>query len=261
MSDQPKRRRIFVDEDEEEQNEAGDNRDPDDSVGSNPDELLGDQASDDEEGEDLMENWMADYAPAPELDFYDPTMLTDEVVEESFEEQMRYRRAADEALDAEYERRRRMEEEAEDNLEGLNEQENAEILADQDDDDDEEEEDDDGGGVTTRTLNLEAFDCPLREWISEERTRQEIKKRFRKFLVKFYIGIDEVTRHEKRYGADEPLPPGIKKSNPIYPAKIRCVHMCIVFHYHKSHVYYIYVALCIFLYIHSKLNRFTYCYL
>ena len=126
------------------------------------------------------------------------------------------------------------------------------IILDQDDDDDEEEEDDDGGGVTTRTLNLEAFDCPLREWISEERTRQEIKKRFRKFLVKFYIGIDEVTRHEKRYGADEPLPPGIKKSNPIYPAKIRFVHLI-----------YIYVCICICTYIFNLeevlLVSFRYC--
>ena len=31
-------------------------------------------------------------------------------------------------------------------------------------------------------VNLEAFDVPLREWIANERTRREIKKRFNNFL-------------------------------------------------------------------------------
>ena len=36
-------------------------------------------------------------------------------------------------------------------------------------------------------LNIEAFDVPLREWISQERTRREIKRRFKDFLFNFYI--------------------------------------------------------------------------
>jgi hypothetical protein len=64
MADQgPKRRRIIVDEDEEteEQIYSRAQRDNEDSVGSNPDELLEDDRlpSDEEEGEDLQENWMA----------------------------------------------------------------------------------------------------------------------------------------------------------------------------------------------------------
>lgn len=37
-------------------------------------------------------------------------------------------------------------------------------------------------------LNLEAFDVPLREWIAQNRTRREIKKRFKKFLYSFKKG-------------------------------------------------------------------------
>jgi hypothetical protein len=44
---QVKRRRIII-EDEDENAE----------VGSNPDELIGDENSEDEEGEDLNENWI-----------------------------------------------------------------------------------------------------------------------------------------------------------------------------------------------------------
>lgn len=44
-------------------------------------------------------------------------------------------------------------------------------------------------------INLETFECPLREWISEDRTRREIRKRFNIFLKTFYPGIEEV-RHE-----------------------------------------------------------------
>ena len=110
-----------------------------------------------------------------------------------------------------------MEDEAEDNLEGLNERENEEMM----EDDEEEEEEEEDGVAVTRSLNLEAFDCPLREWIVEDRTRQEIKKRFRKFLYKYYVGIDDVMKYEKKYGTEQGLPPGLKKLSPIYPSKIR----------------------------------------
>ena len=41
-------------------------------------------------------------------------------------------------------------------------------------------------------INLETFECPLRDWIAEDRTRREIRKRFRLFLKTFYVGIEEV---------------------------------------------------------------------
>ncbi|CAM6001659.1 unnamed protein product [Sphagnum balticum] len=110
--DAPKRRRIIIEDDEDEANPD----DKTDDVNSNPDKSE-DGSEEEEEGEDLAENWLADYVAAPELDVYDPNMLDDNVIQESYEDQMKYRRAADEELDAEEERRRLFEEEAEDNLE------------------------------------------------------------------------------------------------------------------------------------------------
>ena len=56
-----------------------------------------------------------------------------------------------------------------------------------DDIDDDEEEDPDRKESVYRDLpvNLEAFDVPLREWIAQDRTRREIKTRFRNFLYEY----------------------------------------------------------------------------
>ncbi len=51
--------------------------------------------------------------------------------------------------------------------------------------DDREEVDQEDNKYVETDVNLEAFDVPLREWISQERTRREIKKRFRNFLRKY----------------------------------------------------------------------------
>ena len=40
-------------------------------------------------------------------------------------------------------------------------------------------------GMEDFEVNLENLDCPLREWIGRDRTRGEIKRRFKKFLVSF----------------------------------------------------------------------------
>lgn len=42
-------------------------------------------------------------------------------------------------------------------------------------------------------LNIEAFDVPLKEWISQERTRREIKRRFKDFLLFFSLDNDDST--------------------------------------------------------------------
>ena len=76
-------------------------------------------------------------------------------------------------------------------------------------------------------INLEAFECPLREWIAEERTRREIQRRFREFLETFFVGIEEVNRWRRLAsnrnpdGTLRPLPPNMKVSHPIYPPKIK----------------------------------------
>lgn len=36
-------------------------------------------------------------------------------------------------------------------------------------------------------VNLEAIDCPLREWIAQDRIRREVKKRFELFLKTFKV--------------------------------------------------------------------------
>ena len=48
-------------------------------------------------------------------------------------------------------------------------------------DSDREESDEEEDAV----LNIEAFDVPLREWITQERTRREIKRRFKDFLLNY----------------------------------------------------------------------------
>lgn len=228
---EPKRRRIIVEDEEDDDGEVAEMGtgimgdvvpvgDDEDEIDHNPDEDLGDNVSEDD-GEDLAENWMTDYAPAPELDYYDPSLLTEEVVVESYEKQMQDRRAADEALDAEDEKRRRYEEEAEDDLEDANEREAAELRAfDDDSEDEDDDEEDDVEGPAEGALNLEAFDCPLKDWLNDERARREIKRRFRKFLLNYYPGYVEVTRYEKQHGTEVGLPPDLRKLPPIYPSKI-----------------------------------------
>ena len=210
-----KKRRIIIEEDEDSVNN-------DEEVGSNPDELLSENNSD-EDGEDLAENWLEDYAPAPELDYYDPALLGKEDIFESYEKIAEYRRAAEEQLDADRERRQRLDDELEDQFEAANEIEAAELRdRDFDDDDDEVDIAENGG---ERSINLEAFECPLREWISEDRTRREICRRFRRFLLTYYVGIDEVLKFEKIYGLGK-LPTGLRKLPPHYPSKIRYAHSC-----------------------------------
>lgn len=224
MDDRVSKRQRVIIEDDEEDVEPIENED---EVDSNPDEYLENQPEDEEDGEDLMENLYSDYAPAPELDQYDATLLADDSEERvySYVQEQRARRAADEELDAELERRRRFVEETEDRLDDAMADREAEELKEFADDDLSEDEDQDQDEGDSRppesSLNLEAFECPLRDWIAEERTRREIQRRFKKFIITFYPGIDEVTRFETSYGYEVPLPANLKKSPPIYPPKIR----------------------------------------
>jgi len=211
-----KRRRIIIDDDEDAE-----------EVASNPDEFIDENADEDEgEGEDLNENWMDDYAPAPQLDYYDDTVLAkddDEELFESYEKRVRDRLAAEEELDAMDIKRRERDLQTEHNLERVNRFEQADL-----DEEDEADEEDMLDGAD-RALNLDAFECPLKEWIAEERTRRDISRRFKKFLLSYYVGIDEVTSWVKRHEHIDPipaLPAHMKVSPPIYPTKIRA--MCAV---------------------------------
>ena len=139
-------------------------------------------------------------------------------MDESYLENLQMRQAADEEIDARYERMRRMQERDEGreaDLEGTREYEREES------DDDDEEDEEDGPPGTERRLILEAFECPLREWISENRTRREIKARFKKFLQGYYVGMEAMRTWEVKHKDDEERPPcPYKKHPPIYPAKV-----------------------------------------
>lgn len=178
-----KRRRIVIDDDDDD--EVDNNEE--DKI-SNPDEYLDQNNEEEDEGEDLNENWMDDYAPAPELDYYDTSVLAkddEEELFESYEKRVRDRLAAEEELDAMDMKRKQRDLQMETNLERVNRSEQAEL---DEDDEEQEEEEEMGLDGSDKALNLEAFECPLKEWIAEERTRREIARRFRKFLLTYYPG-------------------------------------------------------------------------
>lgn len=218
--------RIVVDDDDDDENM------------SNPD-LERDNISvpsSEEEGEDLLENLYEDYLPIAEQDTYEKAGLVDDddiEVNETWEERRRYQREADEEIDLRHRLRRQREDENFDEvMRDGKDDEDGEERAELDELDEEEMEDrliDERGGGK---LNLEAFDCPLREWIIKEETREEIRHRFKQFLNKYYDGIKDRERYErsKKYEnstsdielRDDPNAP--KKKKPIYPGKI--VQMC-----------------------------------
>mmetsp|Transcript_17334 Transcript_17334/g.51191 ORF Transcript_17334/g.51191 Transcript_17334/m.51191 type:complete len:594 (-) Transcript_17334:1832-3613(-) len=135
---------------------------------------LNPNSSDDDSGENLMEDLESDYVAIPELDHYDENILDHR---EYGTIDPKARRAAETEIDAR-----------------LNN--NQTRVADQLDDFGHE---DDHGRTTRRrnissnefteattgpmgSINLETMDMPLREWIAQDRTRREIKHRFRTFL-------------------------------------------------------------------------------
>lgn len=116
-------------------------------------------------------------------------------------------------------RRKAREMESDFNLERVNRFERQEL--DEYDDEEEEEEMDEGA---ERALNLEKFECPLREWIAEDRTRREIQKRFRKFLDHYYDGMEKIVDWMKRNNneGNTQLPVELQSinQNPIYKKAI-----------------------------------------
>jgi len=57
--------------------------------------------------------------------------------------------------------------------------------ADDEEEDEEEEE---------FEIDIEQYDCPLREWITKERTKVEIRKKFSRFLRKFTTRVGPDTK-------------------------------------------------------------------
>jgi DNA replication licensing factor MCM2 len=143
-------------------------------------------------------------------------LAAEDEVEESYEKMMTYRRAAEEEMDVRDTKRKEFDLRKEYDLERLNKSELQEL-----EDEDIDEMADEGG---EKALNLEAFECPLRDWIAEERTRREIQRRFKKFLLTFYHAIDDVAawfRKNEHLNPMPPLPSYLKVYPPLYPPKIR----------------------------------------
>ncbi len=69
-------------------------------------------------------------------------------------------------------------------------------------------------------VNIEAFDVPLREWIAQERTRREIVRKFRRFLMTFE---DDTMGGEHSEGNEEGKKKR-KKAHMIYEERVR--NMC-----------------------------------
>eukprot|EP01041_Mallomonas_annulata_P002923 gene2923-5737_t len=192
-----KRRRIVIEDDEETETPADDSAAADDenSVGSNPDNLVTyqDEADyeDEGDGEDLNENWLSDYAAVPELDVYDANDLASDDGEYGMTAQQR--RAADDVINARLRERqarkdqRFLETGIDDDDESIDLGQRAIRLQPRDEIDEDSDLDDDNNQqqYTEQEVNLEAFDVPLREWIIQDRTRREIQNRFRKFLLFF----------------------------------------------------------------------------
>jgi DNA replication licensing factor MCM2 len=170
----PKRRRTVAESDEEDE--------IDDGV---DEERVVDAPSDEEDGEDLLENAEADYQPIAELDIYDESMLDKR---ERFNEM-----TADQRREAEREMVQREQREG-----GLNRfvadgasREDGERRAERRNtknrgDGKEGAEDDDKLKDDDFEVNLDAqYEGSLHEWISQDRTRQVIKDRFTHFLTTF----------------------------------------------------------------------------
>lgn len=165
---------------------------------------------------------------APELDTYEAEHLDNQVFDENYLENLRTRQLADEEIEARDEAARRAREKddfAREGREGIDDQEREEAEEDSDDDYLTDEDDEDvPEGERERRLNLDAFDCPLHEWVSESRTRREIESRFRRFLNTYYDGCEQVNQwrreNEGKEGFDLrdcPYP----RLHPIYKEKIR----------------------------------------
>ena len=95
----------------------------------------------------------------------------------------------------------------------------SEESSDEDEDDDDEDKEDGQG----KRLNLDAFDCRLQDWISEDRTRKEIESRFRKFLKAYYPGVESWRQWNRKNGNNPEKKNPYQKRPPVYPAKIRAM--------------------------------------
>ncbi len=170
----------------------------------------GEGVSDEGEGEDLEENMDADYVAIPGLDTYDPTLMDKR---EYGPTDVKDRMAAEEELEDRDARERDRKGALEGLLDEYGEEDEADRRArrarfgiredgkgmggDEESDgrvreggDHRPDEDTDNGGDDDE-INLEEFNVPLQEWLGQEHTRKEVRRRFRLFLQTFPEGSEQ----------------------------------------------------------------------
>mmetsp|Transcript_13015 Transcript_13015/g.41942 ORF Transcript_13015/g.41942 Transcript_13015/m.41942 type:complete len:314 (+) Transcript_13015:141-1082(+) len=134
----------------------------------------GSDSSDNGSGESLMENMEGDYAAIPELDDYDYNLLDSQNYETM---EVAARRNAESEIDARLASREdgtlnHLDDfGVEDEVERGRRRVRVQTVRFQD-----------NTKEISTSINLEAMDMSLREWIAQSRTRTEIKQRFRAFL-------------------------------------------------------------------------------
>jgi DNA replication licensing factor MCM2 len=177
------------------------------------------EEEDDDEGEDLLENIEEDYQAIPALDTYGKEGMDERQYEDmDFEQRLQ----AEEALNKRDMERRAAQgagarssfyqsllnqqiEEDEQNRKNrrgqfrakLTDADGEDFVSDQEDDaelDQEPEVDEEELFDTEEQVNLEAFDVPVQEWIANPRTRREVMRKFRLFIMTFQDeGSDDST--------------------------------------------------------------------
>jgi len=180
--------------------------------------IMNDNNEDEEEGEDLLDtNMFQDYQRIDALDTYgregiddreyaqmgyDERVEAERVIAEREREQMKLRgvggrsgRFYDALTEVEEdEEARRMRRDRMGRMAGLDDDYNIDSDYDLDGQGDvdgraeeEEQVDEEELFETEEEVNLEAFNVPLREWIAQDRTRRELQRRFRRFLMDFEL--------------------------------------------------------------------------
>jgi DNA replication licensing factor MCM2 len=154
-------------------------------------EPVTDEEDEDDDGEDLLENQEMDYRPMPHLDRYEQDGIGEAPEDYDPEAELEARLRAEAELDdrdvnegrvgfaGQAGRVRPRALDADDDDDNWRRQQRRRRAADRDEDGEEDEEDEEF------EVDIENYDCPLREWITRERTKIEIRKKFSRFLRRF----------------------------------------------------------------------------
>ena len=89
-----------------------------------------------------------------------------------------------------------------------------------DDDDGGEADEEEADEYAGEEINLEGFDVPLREWLANERTRREGKRRFRDFLISFREPAPGAANDDTGAGADKPA---VRGGPPLHIERMRAM--------------------------------------